>query len=142
MFKSLVATIATTVITATVLSISVVPSARAEGSHEHSENVCATQNAEVCAHLGLHSVLKSTEAGRFIAHFFTPENTAVSNLKVVLWMPDMGHGTSPVTIREIGPNRYEVSEAWFLMPGHWLVKMSFDFAGASHQIDIPLDIKE
>jgi len=124
------------------LSLPLGPAALADGKHDHSVTVCSAQNSALCAHLGLHQVLNSTSEGRFIAHFMTPDEAAVSNLQVILWMPDMGHGSSPVVVHEIRKNFFEVTEAWFIMPGTWLVKMSFEYAGAKHQIDIPLDIAE
>jgi hypothetical protein len=36
-----------------------------------------------------------------------------------LWMSSMGHGSSPVTIRELAPGEYEVSRIYFSMPGDW-----------------------
>lgn len=132
MFKSLF------VSAALLLSLS----AFAEGDHSHTENVCSTKNPDVCAHLGLHSALKSTEAGRFIVDIMTPNGAPYTNLKVVLWMPDMDHGSSPVTLKEMGNNKYLATDAWFIMPGTWLVKLNFDFAGENLDIDIPLEIAE
>jgi len=108
--------------------------------HTHTENVCSAKMANLCSHLGLHSALKTTEAGRFIVDIMTPDLAPVTNLKVTLWMPDMGHGSSPVVIKDIGNNHYLVTDAWFVMVGKWLVKLEFDFYGNTHQIDIPVDI--
>jgi uncharacterized membrane protein YcfT len=110
--------------------------------HTHTENVCSAKNADLCSHLGLHNVLKTTEAGRFIVDIMTPDGSPATNLKVTLWMPDMGHGSSPVAIKDVGNNHFLVTEAWFVMTGKWLVKLEFDFAGETHQIEIPVDIAE
>lgn len=40
-------------------------------------------------------------------------------LKVKLWMPSMGHGSSPVKISKTGEGVYEVSEVYFIMAGEW-----------------------
>lgn len=112
------------------------------GGHTHTPDVCSAQNPDVCAHLGLHQELKSTVANQFIVDIMTPGGEAFTNLKVVLWMPDMGHGSSPVTMKDLGNNHYLVSDAWFLMPGNWVVKLNFDFAGQNLDIEIPLQIAE
>lgn len=114
--------------------------ALADGDHSHTETLCSSQNTAVCAHLGLHQELNSQDEGRFIAHIFTPNEALVSNLAVELWMPDMDHGSSPVALKDAGKNHYLVTNAWFIMKGAWLVKLSFDFEGARHQIDIPVEI--
>ena len=36
-----------------------------------------------------------------------------------LWMPDMGHGSFPITIKKVGTGIYEVSDMFFTMPGYW-----------------------
>lgn len=46
-----------------------------------------------------------------------------SALSAELWMPSMGHGSSPVEIQQVGPLHWLVSEAYFIMSGHWQVKM-------------------
>lgn len=115
-------------------------SAFADGGHRHSENVCSTADANVCAHLGFHSDLKSTEAGQFIVDIMVQDQ--VENLQVTLWMPDMGHGTSPVTLSDIGNSHWLVKDAWFVMPGNWVVKLDFVIAGTQHHIEIPVEIAE
>lgn len=38
---------------------------------------------------------------------------------VVLWMPSMGHGSSPVTMEFIETGKYRVKDVFFIMPGPW-----------------------
>lgn len=132
MFKAIVAVMA-------ALFVSV--GAQAAG-HHHTETVCSAQNANVCAHLGMHDLPTSKAEAKLIAHFFTPGNALVSNLKADLWMPDMGHGSAPVEIKDAGNNHYIISKAQFVMPGAWLVRLDFDFEGAAHHIEIPVTISE
>lgn len=132
MFKSILAVAAT---------LFMAVGAQAAG-HEHSETVCSAQKADLCAHLGMHSLPTTTAEAKLIAHFFTPGDVAVSNLAVTLWMPDMGHGSAPVEITDAGNNHFIISKAQFPMTGLWLVKMDFDFEGATHHIEIPLNISE
>ncbi len=41
---------------------------------------------------------------------------------IVLWMPSMGHGSSPVTMERIDVGRYKASEIFFIMPGPWDIR--------------------
>lgn len=114
----------------------------ADNGHTHTPNVCSTKNPDVCAHLGIYGELKSTVANQFIVDIMTPDGSAFTNLKVVLWMPDMGHGSSPVSLQDVGNNHYLVTNAWFVMTGQWTVKLNFDFNGENLDIEIPVEIAE
>jgi hypothetical protein len=114
----------------------------ADNGHTHTPNVCSTKNPDVCAHLGIYGELKSSVANQFIVDIMTPDGSAFTNLKVVLWMPDMGHGSSPVSLQDVGNNHYLVTNAWFVMTGQWTVKLNFDFNGENLDIEIPVEIAE
>lgn len=43
---------------------------------------------------------------------------------VVPDMPLHGHGTEPVTVRELGEGRYQVSEMSLFMPGLWVIPIA------------------
>lgn len=47
-----------------------------------------------------------------------------SDLKVVLFMPDMGHGSSPTKAKKISESTFKVSKVFFTMPGVWEVRLS------------------
>lgn len=114
----------------------------ADDGHSHSDTVCSDKSAAICAHLGLPKTLKSTEEAKFIAHVEIANEALVTNMAVSLWMPEMGHGSSPVELKDAGTNHYIVSKAYFTMPGNWLVKLSFEFEGVQHSIDIPVVVAE
>ena len=38
---------------------------------------------------------------------------------VYLWMPDMGHGSSPVRMEHVGTGIYRATNVFFSMPGLW-----------------------
>lgn len=42
-------------------------------------------------------------------------------LNVYIWMPEMGHGSSPVDIKQVSSTDYLVSEIAFIMPGLWVL---------------------
>ncbi len=113
--------------------------------HEHSVEVCSEKSNTVCAHLGFKwGPLSTSQKGQFIVHALTNTNSTITNLSVDLWMEmeGQGHGSSPVTLTQVRPNIYKVTEAYFIMPGEWLVKLAFDLDGVKHTIDIPVNIVE
>jgi hypothetical protein len=119
--------------------------ALADDGHQHTPSVCSKDNASVCAHLGLPKTLNSHDEGRFMAHVETPQDAAVSNMKIDLWM-DMGgghgHSSSPVDIKDAGYNHFMVTNAWFVMEGTWLVRMDFDFEGAHYHLEVPVTVAQ
>jgi len=38
---------------------------------------------------------------------------------VVLWMPSMGHGSSPVTVERLGSGKFRATKVFFAMKGQW-----------------------
>lgn len=40
-------------------------------------------------------------------------------LKATLWMPEHGHGSSPVTVEQIEPSKFLIKNVYFIMPGKW-----------------------
>lgn len=63
--------------------------------------------------------------GSFEFKFFAQEtpDTSVSPtggvVSVLLWMPSMGHGSSPVTLEKIKDGEYKATQVFFIMPGSW-----------------------
>ena len=51
-----------------------------------------------------------------------PYQDLPKNLFVFLWMPTMGHGSSPVKIKKLDNGEYEISDVQFIMPGKWEIK--------------------
>ena len=49
----------------------------------------------------------------------------------LLWMPGMGHESSPITIKHIGEGLYELSNIYFIMGGHW--ELHFQLLDAENQ---------
>jgi hypothetical protein len=41
---------------------------------------------------------------------------------IVLWMPSMGHGSSPVKMERIDVGKFRASEIFFIMPGPWDIR--------------------
>lgn len=43
------------------------------------------------------------------------------SLNVYIWMPEMGHGSSPVEMKQLNSTDYIFSELAFIMPGLWVL---------------------
>ncbi len=133
------------VLSFTIFGITSPRVSQAAEDHEHSIEVCSTQNQNVCAHLGfIAGPLNSHSEGQFVVHFLTPANSEISNLTVELWMNmgDHSHGSAPVSITPLRPKIYKITEAYFVMDGEWQVQIRFDLNGAPQSIDIPVLILE
>ena len=42
-----------------------------------------------------------------------------AHFSMKLWMPDMGHGSFPITIKKVSTGIYEARDLFFTMPGYW-----------------------
>lgn len=45
------------------------------------------------------------------------------SFRIFLWMPTMGHGSSPVTIKKLGTGLYDLSQIYFIMDGFWQLRI-------------------
>lgn len=41
---------------------------------------------------------------------------------LVLWMPSMGHGSSPTVVEQVDTGSYRAKNVFFIMPGEWELK--------------------
>jgi hypothetical protein len=65
--------------------------------------------------------------GTMLLSFSSPENpqlplSPINDPSITLWMPSMGHGSSPVTVRPREEGIYEAQDIFFIMPGEWNIK--------------------
>jgi hypothetical protein len=58
-----------------------------------------------------------------------PFRDADGEVVVKLWMPSMGHGSSPVTVTSNGGGIYTASRVFFVMPGEWEVRVQIKKGG-------------
>lgn len=87
--------------------------------------------ANICAEINWTQGPQTPAESEFILKFWNaqtakstgPYMDPVQNLSVVLWMPSMGHGSSPVKIEKIENGIYRVRRVYFIMPGDWEVRM-------------------
>ncbi len=47
-----------------------------------------------------------------------------------IWMPDMGHGSAPITIEALGVGQYKLSKIYFIMGGYWDLHLQIFADGA------------
>lgn len=52
---------------------------------------------------------------------------------VVLWMPGMGHGSSPTQVQQLDVGTYMANSVFFVMPGKWEIK--FQIKNGSALVD-------
>lgn len=93
---------------------------------------CALEltNSALCASVEWTSGPASPQESEFILKFWKntdsvqgPYVDPANTLSVILWMPSMGHGSSPVTIEKIQEGIYRVRRVFFIMPGDWEVRV-------------------
>jgi hypothetical protein len=63
----------------------------------------------------------SKDQGSEKGPFVDPAETTGLSVGVKLWMPEMGHGSSPVQVVEQAPGVYAVQNVFFVMSGDWQV---------------------
>ncbi len=117
---------------------------KAHAHSHHTPNICSATATEICAHLGYDDI-NTIDETIFMVDLkpSAVDASLVTNLNVELLM-DMGghsHGSSPVTLTNRDAAHTEVSKAFFPMAGMWTVKLGFEYAGAKHELSIPLEVK-
>lgn len=60
------------------------------------------------------------ELGSFEVELTAPLKNS-QTLNAYIWMPDMGHGSSPIEKTQVNNNHYSFSEVAFIMPGLWVL---------------------
>lgn len=84
----------------------------------NSQNLCAGYDWE--------KYPSESETGTFVVRFTNPTSGTLVDpglsLKVILWMPSMGHGSRPVSITRLSSGVYRVDQVYFTMPGVWQIR--------------------
>lgn len=111
----------------------------------HTANFCSMTAPDICAHLGFEVEPNSTDELIFMLDFAPSKNdpALITNVTVKLNMdmPGMQHGARSVTIVPADAAHYEVSKAYFSMPGQWQVKVGFTYNGAVHEVIVLVDVR-
>jgi hypothetical protein len=106
---------------------------KAQQKSQGNTNACALElaNSHLCASAQWTVGPQSPAESEFILKFWDKASASesgpyidpVNTLSVVLWMPSMGHGSSPVTIEKIETGVYRVRRVFFIMPGDWEIRV-------------------
>ena len=113
-------------------------------AHEfHTPNYCSTQVKNFCAHIGYSAEPVVNKAFEFVVDLVaSPDALAqVKSANVELFMPEMDHGSSPVAIERLDLKHFQVSDAYFLMEGAWVIKVEVVTTGGTILLDIPFNVK-
>lgn len=117
-----------------------VPSESPTPSPSPSPATCDVElkNSGVCLDLSWDTKPTDEEEGAFTLHFWDKTDGTIEgpymnpphSLKVILWMPDMGHGSSPVKTKQSTDENgsaitgvYNVTRVTFVMPGEWEIRI-------------------
>jgi hypothetical protein len=102
------------------------------GQNQPQEASCTLvfKNSGVCIDWKWEKVPTETEVGAF--YFKTYRKNLVdgsmvlldqaSTPQIVLWMPSMNHGSSPVFTGQEDVGTYRAKSVFFIMPGEWEIK--------------------
>ena len=100
-----------------------------QGSQEQKPSECALRfsTSKFCLAWKWEEMPTSSKAGTLVFKVYrsnvyddTPvEMDFASMPNLVLWMPSMGHGSSPTTVTRLDVGTYCASNVFFIMPGEW-----------------------
>ncbi len=90
----------------------------------------AAFSAGACVELTWEKYPTQGEFGAFVVRIFQPGLDGAppvlvepdGDLAVVLWMPSMGHGSSPVSLVRLESGIYRASNVFFSMHGEWEIR--------------------
>jgi hypothetical protein len=107
--------------------------------HEEGAKACPLSfpRSGYCAKLTWASAPSDQGANSFSLEFWEansgseegPFSRPPHSVFVKLWMPAMGHGSSPVTLEEGMSGVYTATEVYFIMPGKWDVHIELMDSG-------------
>ena len=70
-----------------------------------------------------------------------PYQDLEKDLHVFLWMPSMGHGSSPVKIQKVADGEYDVTNVNFIMGGKWDLRIQLKEGNqVVDEVVVPLSI--
>ena len=87
-------------------------------------SACALElvKENLCASITWESEPTESTKGVFLLKFTNVAGAATAPAQAVgvkLWMPAMGHGSSPIQLAAVSAGVYRVSDVYFVMAGRW-----------------------
>ena len=64
------------------------------------------------------------DESKFIIIFPERDNKLFNEIEIQLFMPDMGHGALPVTVKKLDEGIYKISDVYFNMTGLWEIQIT------------------
>lgn len=101
------------------------------------------ERSGLCAAVFWRVLPRDGEMAAFQLQFAQANNALLKEpsgeLKVFLWMPSMGHGSSPVTLSKTeSVGIYSVTDVYFVMPGAWEIRVQIKAGdGTISELHIP-----
>lgn len=80
----------------------------------------ALQKINQCVSLTWIQASTDSQMGIFNLEF---SEALTAEVKAVLWMPSMGHGSRPTTVTRLSETRFQISNVAFIMPGEWEIRI-------------------
>ncbi|MGZ5280076.1 MAG: FixH family protein, partial [Pseudobdellovibrionaceae bacterium] len=120
-----------------VMALGFIVSATAVAQEAETAAVISFQNGAIKAELTwLDSPPTAGPESKLQVQWLNAQSEAIEldgDFRVVLFMPDMGHGSSPTKIAKLdtAPGLYRVSKVYFTMPGLWEVRVTHRPANAA-----------
>ncbi len=128
------------------------PAPRSDPAQTQNLSNCAVtfQELEYCLLWAWEKLPTSSEQGVLIFKVVRPSLLDGSAIpvdlesvipNVVLWMPSMGHGSTPTKTVRVDTGSFRTSDVFFIMPGQWEIK--FQFKSGDEVVDesiVPLSI--
>ncbi len=123
------------------------PSVKIDRPDEKVGTCQATFSSGLCVSMSWEKVPTESDFGAFTFQTLraNPEHNSASaedpanSVAVVLWMPSMGHGSSPVFVEKLGIGSYRATQVFFTMRGDWEIRFQLkDQNGVHDQASIPL----
>lgn len=103
---------------------------RAPGAAQPKLSACAAKFASgVCAGIEWETGPVEGDYSSFVFALFSDTGDGPVRVEpdrapvVVLWMPGMGHGSSPVTVERLPNGNYRASKVFFSMRGRWDIRI-------------------
>ena len=89
---------------------------------------------DICANYDWIAKPTEDDMGKFTLKFWNRADSAPVNpaltVKVILWMPDMGHGSSPIKLTNQAAGEYLAENVFFSMRGEWQIRFQLKNAQA------------
>lgn len=60
--------------------------------------------------------------------------------QLILWMPSMGHGSSPTTVTRLDVGTFRAANVFFVMPGEWDLRFQFEESGAQDEAIVAITV--